>query len=105
MDLKVLADNGVVGICVILTAHLLVKVGEFLWRFKEKKDSLSESAVKDLTKAVDALTLRLSAIEPVLSELPKIKKDLRRFYAAVKALSGEKWPDIRKEILEDDLTV
>lgn len=104
-------EYGVTGVVIMLAIHLLVKVGEFLWGLKEKKESASEQAVLELTKAVEDLTdssklldVRIRSLESSLSELPKIKVDIRRFYTAVKIMSGEKWPDIRKQITEDDLS-
>lgn len=93
----------------ILTISVLVKVGEFLWKLREKKEALSESSVGKLTEAVEQntfatkhLDLRLSSLEKSLSELPKFKTDIRRFYIAVKALAGDKWPEIRKAIMEEN---
>ncbi len=103
-------DYGIAGICVILTIQLLVKLGEFLWHLQMKKETLSEAAIKKLTQAVEEntfaakhLDMRINSLEKALGDLPKFKTDIRRFYTAVKSLAGDKWPAIKKEILEDDI--
>lgn len=99
---------GIGGICVLLTIMVLLEVGKFLWAIQAKKASLSEQAVLDLTKAVQANTVatqfleqRLQHLEISMSELPKLKLDLRRFYTAIKTIAGDKWPNIRDEIMKD----
>jgi hypothetical protein len=105
-------EYGVGGVCVLLTIMVLIKVGEFVWALREKKESLSEAAVADLTKAMQQNTVavqflehRLQAIENSIVEVPKLKTDLRRFYCALKSLAGEKWGTIRDEIMRDDFTL
>lgn len=105
-------EYGIGGICVLLTLQVLFRVGEFLWKLKEKKETLSENAITALTKAVQDCTLatqllehRLKTLEGALTELPKLKTDLQRSFSALKILAGEKWQTIRDEILKDGLTV
>jgi len=94
---------GIAGICVMLTIMVLLKVGEFLWSLREKKDTLSETSIKNLTEAVKHLDARLEGFERSIADLPKFKMDMRRFYAAIKAIAGpDKWPGIREEIMKDD---
>ena len=97
-----------VTIAVFLCAHVIKGVIEFLWQIKEKKDSASETAVENLTKAVQGNTTatehldqRIKELETVLAEIPKLKLDMRRMFAAIKIASGERWAQIRKEIMED----
>ncbi len=111
MDRFFSLEYGIGGLCVILTLSVFLKVGEFLWALREKKETLSESAIKDLTIAVQQNTAatqhldrRLEKLEGVAAELPKFKTDIRRFYAAIKEVAGDKWPRIRDEILRDDFT-
>lgn len=105
-------DNGIAGlltsIAVILSLHLVMRVGSFLWGLKVEKDRLSEQTVKDLVKsvgenttAVDDLRLEVKRFEAAVAEIPKLKLDLRRLYAALKIIAGEEWPNIRKEIMQD----
>lgn len=102
---------GVAGICVLLTIHVLIYVGEFLWKIREKKETISDLAVKDLTSAMYSNTSatrhldnRLQHLERTITDLPKFKTDLRRFYAAIKEVAGDKWPKIRDEIMKDEFT-
>ncbi len=96
-------EYGVAGICVLLTINILVKLGEFLWSLKQKKESASDATIEKLIQTVKENTYAIEHLEKSVSELPKMKTDLRRFFAAVKAISGDKWSQIKKEILEDDL--
>jgi hypothetical protein len=97
------------SIVIILALHLFAKVGEFLWGFVKKSGEISDQSIKDLTveiqintKAVTKLEGRLNEIERLISEIPKFKTDLRRLFLAVKQISGEDWPNIRRSIMEDE---
>lgn len=96
---------GIAGICIMLTLMVLIEVGKFLWNVREKKDSLSDTAIKELTEAVKHLDVRICEFEKTISDLPKFKVDMRRFYAAIKEVAGERWPTIREEIMRDDFTL
>lgn len=96
-------------IVVFLCATFIKGLVEFLWKVREKKDSASESAINELTEVVKKNTLamelldrRLDKLEIVLSEIPKFKLDMRKYYSAIKILAGDKWPSIRKEIEEEN---
>lgn len=111
MDKLFELQYGIGGVCVLLTLHILVQVGKFVWSLKKEKESLSESAIKQLTTAVQAntsatqhLDQRLGHLEKSISDLPKFKTDIRRFYAAIKEVAGDKWPRIRDEIMKDDFS-
>jgi hypothetical protein len=110
--LNVSLEHGVAGICVLLTIFILMKVGEFVWAILKEKRALSEDSVKKLTKAVEDNTIasrhledRLKALEQSAADLPKFKTDVRRFYAAIKEVAGDRWPQIRDEILKDEFTL
>lgn len=112
MEKMLSLEYGVGGACVLLTLMVLLKVGEFLWKLKEKKDSLSEAAIRDLTAAVESSTAatkhldsRLQHLEKAIAEIPKFKTDIRRFYAAIKEVAGDKWPSIRDEIMKDEFSL
>lgn len=102
---------GIGGLCVLFTLSVLLRVSEFLWKLREKKESISETAIQDLTVAVrqntaatQHLDRRLEKLEGMASDMPKFKTDIRRFYAAIKEVAGEKWPKIRDEIMKDEFT-
>src|ERR1700689_4714361 len=112
MDKIFSLEYGVGGVCVLLTIMVLMKVGEFVWSVREKRESLSESAITELTKAVQQntvalqfLEMRLKALELSVTEFPKLKNDIRRFYTAMKEIAGERWADIRDEIMKDGFNV
>lgn len=103
---------GVGGICVLLTLMVLVRVGEFVWKILQKREELSEKTVRDLTQAVvdntaetKSLGQRIVHLETSLGEVGKLKLDVRRSYAAIRQLAGDRWPAIRDEIMKDGLTV
>lgn len=90
-----------VSVCILLTAQLLWKVGEFLWKMKEKKDQLSEESVHHLTKAVESNTKAIEELGDKVAKIPKYEVDLKRLFSAVKLVAGERWPKIRKEIMDE----
>ncbi len=109
LDLKDGVAGLLVSICVLLSLQLVFRTGMFLWALREKKESASENAIKELTAVVrlntvatEHLDARLGEIENTLSELPKFKLDMRRMFTAIKLIAGEKWPQIRKEIEEEN---
>jgi adenylate cyclase len=99
------------GIIIILGFHLMAKIGEFLWSLVKKKAELSEKSIERLTvalkintEAIHKLENKLTAIERDLAEVPKFKTDLRRLFAAVKYMAGTEWNEIRKVIMDDDIS-
>lgn len=105
-DLPTLIAAGVVILCL----HLLLKIGELIYRQVEKKGQLSETSIKNLTEALnknttemDRLNCRMEKVEQNLVDIPKIQKDLRRLFVAVKKIAGDEWPNIRKVMMEDEL--
>lgn len=113
---KAFSQYGVAGVCILLTIMVLMRAGEFVWAItaeKEKeKQTISSKAIEDLTKALKESTIaigtlehRLEHIERVVLEFPKLKNDVRRFYSAIKQVSGDRWPQIRDEIMKDDFTL
>jgi hypothetical protein len=110
--LKLSQDYGIVGIFVMLTLFVLLKIGEFLWQLRQKKETATDAAILNLTVAVKEntdshkqLQCEVKRLETMISELPKFKTDVRRFYAAIKFVAGERWPEIRDEILKDEFTL
>lgn len=93
---------GVAGVCVLLTLFILLEVFKFLWSLREKKDSVSDRELSKLTAAMKEATASIKHLELSMGELQKLKIDIRRFYTAVKAIAGPKWPEIRDEILAED---
>lgn len=112
LDFKNGLPGLLISICVILSLQLVFKVGEFLWKLREKKDSASEAAIRELTEVVkhnilatEHLEQRLNELKNTLSEIPKFKSDMRRLFSAIKIVSGDKWSQIRKEIMEEESSV
>lgn len=114
--LNISLENGVAGVCVLLTILVLWKVFEFVWKMyterAKEKTVLSDETVKKLTAAVEESTkasqqleARLKHLEQSAADFPKLKLDVRRFYAAIKEVAGDRWPAIRDEILKDEFTL
>lgn len=95
MDKLFTLEYGIGGVCVLLTIQVLVRVAEFVMKTRAQKEELSEKTVKELVLAVKTL-------ETTVADLPKFKTDIRRFYAAIKHVSGDRWPAIRDEIMKDE---
>ncbi len=83
----------------ILTLHLLLKIGQIAFETVKKKSELSERAIEGLGK----IEHRMASLERDLNEILKFRQDFKRLFTAVKVIAGDRWPDVRKAILEDDL--
>lgn len=83
------------SLSVVASLHVFLKIGEFLWRWRENKDRISDETVRKLIASIDELKI-------AVSDLPKLKTDVRRYYHALKVLAGSKWPQVRAEILKED---
>ncbi len=97
------------ALCVLLAGHLLFRVGEFLWRFKERKDAVTETGIDNLSQAVEkntAVTEKLGAriekLESTLSDVTKVKRDIHRMFMVVKAIAGENWDSILKRTIDEE---
>lgn len=93
---EISSKYGLVGIVIMLAIMVVIRVGEYLMKVKDRRDAVTEKSLQQLTAAVTRL-------EHTMSEIPKIKTDVRRFYAAVKIISGENWQKVRDEILKEDM--
>ena len=74
-----------VFIAIFVLANFLKGAIEFILDLQRKKEQASEASIRELTH-----------------ELKKFKVDLRRLYIAAKIMAGERWAQIRKEIMEDE---
>jgi TRAP-type uncharacterized transport system substrate-binding protein len=76
-------------------------VGFLLWSIKANKDKVSEESIRELAKSTERNTKQIEELVKALSELPKLKLDMRRAFIAIREIAGDEWPAIRKEIMED----
>lgn len=93
---------GIGGLCVLLTIFILLKVVEFVINLKKKKEDETEDLLRELVASVNHLDKKFDELEKQISDYPKIKSDLRRCFFAVKLLAGDRWAEIRKEIMESE---
>lgn len=92
---KVLFEQyGVAGILLLLAA-------KFIWDILKSKNKESTEAIKYNTMAVKDLTCAIDKMKEQLAEIPKLKTDIKRSFLAHKIQAGDKWSEIRKEIMED----
>lgn len=99
---KTLLDGGgnmVAGLIVILALHLLLSIGKLAFEVVRKKGEISERAMDGVSR----LETRMMAVERDLNEVLKLRHDFRKLFSAIKVIAGDKWPDIKKQIKEDDL--
>lgn len=96
------------SLCVIMTLHLLIKVGEFVWEILKKKSEVSEKSIERLTMALNNSTRTIEGLEKdirevqrELSKMNKLQLDIRRLYVAMKIVAGERWARVRKEMMDD----
>lgn len=98
----------VATLCVLITLQILGKLGQFLYGLLKKKNEVSDQSINDLTKSLNAntaamnqLEARIKMAEELIGAIPKIKKDLRRYYAGLREVAGEDWVRIRDVIMKD----
>lgn len=97
-------------IVVVTALRLVFSVGQFAWAIIKERSSLKEDTVKNLivtlnenTRAMDRLEFRMSKVEEDLTQMPKLKLDLRRAFISIKHLAGKDWPTIRKMLMEEGM--
>ena len=83
----------------MLGLNLLLGVGKFVYGLIKEKSKHTDRAVEGFGK----LETRMVAIERDMNEMLKMRQDFRRIFTALKAIAGDKWPEVRKAVLEDDL--
>ncbi len=66
--------------------------------WKSRKDKLKEN-----TEAIISMTATIKELNKSVAEIPKIQKDLNRYFDAIKLLSGDKWSEISKKIIEEEI--
>lgn len=100
------------AITVMLACHLLFKIGDFLWKFKKEKDTVTERSITHLsstmqhnTSAMENLESRIKTLEHTIADVTRFKSEIRRLYAAIKLIAGDEWAVIRQSIAEDDLVL
>lgn len=104
------ASQFVSVLCILFCFNIVFNVGKFLWEMLSKKSELSEQSIKELieallsnTESVKRLEFRINEMESVLAQIPQMKANLRRSFAAIKAIAGkERWAEIREEIMHDE---
>ena len=84
-----------------LAGVFIMQVLKFVWDIVKKKQDHSEDTMKYNTVAVQTLTASLDKLKEQISEIPKMKTDIKRSFTAHKIIAGDKWPEIRKEIMEE----
>lgn len=103
------------GLIIVLALHLLLKLGEFVFELFKSKESLKEKRVDHLISMVSSNTADIAGIKDQMEAIKKLasafeehsKKtevSTRRIVAALKKITGKEWPEIRKHILEDEIT-
>lgn len=115
MEALVSGEHGVTtllaGLVIILSLHLCLKLGEFIFELIKKKSELTEKNIDNMVnalalniEALHKLEARMSSIETTLKDFSRFKVDVRRLFIAIKELSGENWDAIRKTIMDDDFS-
>lgn len=96
------------GVVVLLALQLFAKIGEVVLKSREKKDEITESGIEKLSAALQQNTFaseklehRMKAVEHSISDVTKMKLDMGRLYTAVKLIAGDRWPAMRKIIMDD----
>ncbi len=96
------------GIVVLLSLHLVIQVGKFVFAMFKTKEKASDEKLMQLSASVQQntnATAQLSSdfrrMERELGEISKYRTDTQKLFSSVKILAGKRWPEIRKA-MEDD---
>ncbi len=65
--------------------------------FKSRKDTLKKNV-----EATDKNTTAIQELTKTMAEIPKIQKDLKRYFDGIKLLSGDRWSEISKKMIEEE---
>jgi hypothetical protein len=84
-------------IAVFMCASFIRGCFEIFIKLKKEKESASEAAILALTEEVKRNTLAMEHLDD------KLSLDIRRMFSALKLLAGDRWQQIRKDIMENDL--
>lgn len=89
--------------------YMVFKVFTFVYEIIKEKQ---KDAEKDTTNLEDLLAKNITVVrqlesdikmvQDTLAQIPKLQKDLRRYYTAIKYLAGNDWPTISKVIVEEE---
>lgn len=101
-------------IAIALSLQLVMQVWKFIFGLAKKKYEVSEKAIIDMTselktntRALEKVCTRMESVEEDLvivgRELPKVKVDIRRAFAAMKYMAGDDWSEIRKKLNEEEI--
>jgi len=100
--------NIFVGIFILLALKSVIELGKFTYNIFKTKADVSEKTVRQLslsldmnTKSLDKMSEKMIQFETKLAKMAKMELDLRRTFFALKEVAGDKWPDIKKKILDD----
>ena len=73
------------SLIVVIGFHLIFQMGKFLFSMLKKDKSASDETVNKLTVEVE-----------------KLRKDLQRFYSAIKMIAGDNWEKVSEKIQKDE---
>ena len=92
--------NSVAGVMLMMVIHILWNVAKAVWDHKHKEGKISAKILEENTAAVKTLT---ATVDNLNGQFPKMQKDLKRAFLALKKLAGDDWHEIRKEFEQDEL--
>lgn len=109
------SPHSVGAICVLLSLHLLVKIGEFAFSLLKKKNETTEKQINEISQRVNEISLALTQntqaardlriqigiLEREITDLAKLKMDTNKLFSVVKILAAAKWPKISKMVATD----
>ena len=105
------------GLIIAISLFSFIELLKFFREMRKEKDQVTEATMLNLKNSIENLTTqiatnisathlleeRMRSLEEQLKEFDKSKVDVRRFFAAVKAVAGEDWPMVRQAILDDEV--
>lgn len=95
---------------IIGSLHLITKVGEFVFGIVKSKNDITEKSIENLTnfisgntEALHRLEERMRSVETELKGFDSTKLNVRKLFAAVKAVAGADWPLVKQAIIDDEI--
>lgn len=102
LDSQQSLSNLFAGLIIMVCLHFLLKIGELLFNVYKTRTAVTEKTLQTNSTALTKLESRLERMETNLDDVLKMRKDFNRIFSGIRALAGDRWPAIRKEIMQNE---
>lgn len=102
LDSQQSISNLFAGLIIALCLHFLLKICDLFFTAYKTRNAVTEKSLQENSVILIKLETRFKTLEHELSDVLKMRKDFNRIFRGIRALSGDRWPAIRKEIMQDE---